>query len=74
MKIFADDVAIYKIVVDPSDCHVLQEDLAHIFDWTVAWQVRGKCEALNISNKRALIQLMEELFSGNPLFAIWGFM
>ena len=38
---------------------MLQEDLTHIYSWTVAWQVRlnsGKCEALNITNKRAPIQ------------------
>ena len=59
LKIFADDITIYKVVADASDCHVLQEDLARIFDWTVAWQVQlnpGKCEALNISNKRGPIQ------------------
>ena len=59
LKIFANDVTLYKVVTDASDCHVLQEDLTSIFGWTVAWQVRlnpGKCEALNISNKRAPLQ------------------
>ena len=59
LKIFADDVTLYKVVADASDCHVLQEDLTRIFGWTVAWQVQwnpGKCEVLNISNKRAPIQ------------------
>ena len=59
LKVFADDVTIYKVVTDASDCHVLQEDLTRIFCWTVAWQVRlnpGKCEALNITNKRTPIQ------------------
>ena len=59
LKIFADDVAVYKVVTSVSDCHVLQEDLSSIFCWTAAWQVRlnpGKCEALNITNKRAPIQ------------------
>ena len=59
LKIFADDVTVYKVVTSVSDCHVLQEDLSCIFCWTVAWQVRlnsGKCEALNITNKQAPIQ------------------
>ena len=59
LKIFADDITIYKVAADAPDCHVLQGDLAHVFDWTVAWQVQlnpGKCEALNISNKRGPIQ------------------
>ena len=56
LKIFADDVIMYKVVTDASDC---EEDLSQISEWTVAWQVRlnpGKCEALNITNKQAPIQ------------------
>ena len=30
LKIFADDVAVYKVVTSVSDCHVLQEDLSRI--------------------------------------------
>ena len=59
LKIFADDVTVYKIVTSVSDCCVLQEDLSRIFCWTAAWQMRlnsGKCEALNITNKQAPIQ------------------
>ena len=39
LKIFADDVTIYKVVTGIFDCHVLQEDLTRIYSWTVAWQV-----------------------------------
>ena len=39
LKIFVDDVTLYKVVADASDCHALQEDLICIFGWTVAWQV-----------------------------------
>ena len=31
LKIFADDVTVYKVVTSVSDCHVLQEDLSRIF-------------------------------------------
>ena len=67
LKIFADDVTVYKVVAGASDCHVLQKDLDHIYCWTVAWQVRlnpGKCEALNITNKRAPIQFDYTINSG----------
>ena len=53
------EVIIERYRTNVSDCHALQEDLSRIFCWTVAWQVRlnpGKCEALNITNKRAPIQ------------------
>ena len=59
LKFFADDVTIYKVVTNGSDCDLLQEDLSRISEWTVVWQVRlnpGKCEALNITNERAPIQ------------------
>ena len=59
LKISADNVTIYKVVTGIFDCHVLHEYLTRIYFWTVAWQVRlnsGKCEALNITNKRAPIQ------------------
>ena len=49
----------YKVVTNASDCDLLQEDLSQISEWTVAWQVRlnpGKCEALNLTIKRAPIQ------------------
>ena len=59
MKIFADDVTMYKVVTNASDCDLLQEDLSRLSEWTVTWQVQlnpGKCEALNVTNKRAPIQ------------------
>ena len=35
LKIFADDVTMYKVVTDASDCDLLQEDLSQISEWTV---------------------------------------
>ena len=58
MKVFADDITVYKLKVVASvsaaDCQLLQDDLSCLYDWTVAWQVclnPAKCEALNISHK-----------------------
>ena len=57
---FADDVTgcacIGYVVSHASDCQLLQEDLARVFDWTVTRKVRlnpAKCEALNLSNKHS---------------------
>ena len=47
LKVFADDVTVYKVVASASDCQLLQDDLSCLYDWTVAWQVRlnpAKCE------------------------------
>ena len=39
LKIFADDVTVYKVVESVSDCQLLQDNLSRLYDWTVAWQV-----------------------------------
>ena len=39
LKIFADDVIMYKVGTDASDHNILQEELSRISEWTVAWQV-----------------------------------
>ena len=59
LKVFADDVTVYRVVSSVSDCRLLQEDLSRLYDWTVAWQVRlnpTKCEALSISNRHSPLQ------------------
>ena len=56
LKIFADDVSIYAKVPLIDDCLKLQEDLFHIYQWSVLWQMTlnpHKFEAINITNKRS---------------------
>ena len=77
LKIFADDVTVYRVVSNASDCQLLQEDLTRVFDWTVAWQVRlnpAKCEALNLSNRRFPPQFVYAI-GGEPIswFVIWEY-
>lgn len=67
LKVFADDVTVYKVVASVSDCQLLQDDLSCLYDWIVAWQVRlnpAKCEALNISNKLSPPQFTYTINSG----------
>ena len=71
LKIFADDVTLYRAVSNVSDCQLLQEDLARVYDWTATWQVRlnpAKCEALNLSNKRSPLQFTYTIGSGPILW------
>ena len=54
LKLYADDVALYREIKSKADCQLLQEDLDHICDWANKWQLRlnaSKCKALLISNK-----------------------
>ena len=44
LKLFADDVALYREVISPADSLLLQKDLDYIYSWTVTWQL-----CLNVS-------------------------
>ena len=55
LKMFADDLTLYRNIASVSDCELLQWDLRRIYEWTLTWLLRLnplKCEALNITNKR----------------------
>ena len=46
LKIFADDVALYREVASSADCLLLQQGLDNIYSWTIKWQLRlnaSKC-------------------------------
>ena len=46
LKIFADDVALYREVASSADCLLLQQDLDNFYSWTIKWQLRlnaSKC-------------------------------
>ena len=58
IKMFADDLTVYCDVAFSDDCHILQQDLSQVYEWSVRWLLRlhpGKCEAINITNKRSPI-------------------
>lgn len=56
LKLFADDVALYKEVISTGDCDLFQEDIDCICSWASKWQLRlnlSTCEALAITRKRS---------------------
>ena len=60
IKIFADDISLYSQVSSYDDCVKLQNDLSNVYQWSIKWQLTlnpAKCEAINISNKRSLINM-----------------
>ena len=66
LKLFADDVALYREIKRPADCLLLQQHLDNIYSWTFKWQLRlnaSKCLAFLISNKRKLINFMYNINS-----------
>ena len=69
LKLYADDVALYREIKSEADCQLLQEDLDQICSWANKWQLClnvSKCEALFISNKRKAISF-EYFVNHSPL-------
>ena len=55
LKMFADDLILYREVVSIEDCQKLQQDLTQVYEWSLSWLLRlhpKKYEAINITNKR----------------------
>jgi len=56
VKLFVDDITIYKEIVCPADVVLLQRDLSKVVQWIKTWLLRlnpDKCESIVISNKRS---------------------
>ena len=69
LKLYADDVALYREIKSEADCQLLQEDLDQICSWANKWQLRlnvSKYEALLISNKHKAISF-EYFVNHSPL-------
>ena len=58
IKLYADDILIYRVVNTEDDCKMLQRDLDTLQCWTHKWTMffnPGKCEFLRITNKQSRI-------------------
>ena len=54
VKLYADDVLMYRSIKDPSDHQALQNDLNKLAHWSTIWQMPfnlTKCEYLIVTNK-----------------------
>ena len=54
LKMFTDDLTLYRNIASVSDCELIQWDLRRIYEWTLTWLLRLnplKREVLNITNK-----------------------
>ena len=79
VKLFADDVTIYKEIACPADVHLLQLDLSKVVQWAKTWLLRlnpDKCESIVLSNKRSPpvphYYLDTELISSKPVIRYLG--
>ena len=60
VKLFPDDVTIYKVFIRPADVDLLQLDLfkVHVVQWAKNWLLHpnpDKCKSVVLSNKRSLL-------------------
>ena len=79
VKLFADDVTIYKEIVCQADADLLQFDLTKVVEWAKLWLLclnPDKCESIVHSNKRAppmpLSYLDNKLISCKPVVRYLG--
>ena len=81
VKLFADDVTIYKEIACPADVHLLQLDLSKVVQWAKTWLLRlnsDKCKSIVLSNKRSPpvphYYLDTERISSKPVIHYLGFL
>ena len=56
IRLFADDCILYRTIVNPTDCFILQDDINQLFSWATVWQMQfnaKKCHILSITKKRS---------------------
>ena len=66
MKIFADDVAMYCLVLSPNDSRAFQHDLDLVSTWCSKWEMHlnpSKCKLLCITNKCFPVNLLTALIT-----------
>ena len=69
IKLFADDIALYKQIISADDQALLQDDLNKIYQWSLSWQLKlnpKKCESICISFKRSPPKCNYQL-NGEPI-------
>ena len=55
IKLYADDVLIYRVVNCIDDCKMLQRDLDTLQTWAHKWNMSAKCKFLQVSNKQSIL-------------------
>ena len=70
IRLFADDSLLYLPIKSPKDCEILQHDLNTLQNWEKIWKMEfhpGKCNLLQITNKRNPIDFIYIITSTIPL-------
>ena len=57
IKLYADDVLIYRTINSKEDCRILQSDLSVLQNWALTWQMHfnpSKCELIRVITERII--------------------
>ena len=58
VKLYADDVILYRVIDNAADHEILQQDLIALSKWANTWQMTFKYELLHITNKKNLLEYL----------------
>ena len=70
VQMFADDIALYREIIFPSDRQLLQDDLNQVYPWSCKWFLNlnsSKCDSMCISHKHSP-PLAQYQLGGHQLF------
>ena len=68
ISLFADDSLLYRTIKSSKDCEILQKDLNNLQKWERLWKMEfhpGKCNLLQISNKKSPIDFIYKTHNNN---------
>ena len=64
VRLYADDVILYRTIHSEEDCHHLQQDLHTLEEWATKWEILfniQKCEFLRITNETNFVHFQYTL-------------
>ena len=65
IRLYADDILMYRIINSENDCSCLQNDLNSLGNWSELWQMKfnpAKCIHLTITNKKIYIKYCYQIY------------
>jgi hypothetical protein len=68
VRLFADDLILYRQIESNNDCNTLQDDINSLCDWEAAWQMKfnqSKCFIMRMTHKRK--PLNHQYFMGDSV-------
>lgn len=68
VRLFADDLILYRYITSSNDCDILQEDINSLCNWEKTWQMKfniTKCFIMHVTHKKSFIN--HQYYMGNTV-------